>query len=263
MNHYLNLGLVLLISLSFSSCKNREAERLQAELRLKSEQLEQVQGQLDHMTATNSSLLDRMEDLSIISAEGATGIRESLESINAQTGYIQDMRREMDRKDSLNMALVLNLKRSLEDVSDRDVQIEVRGGKVHVSISDQMLFSSGSARVNSRAEDVLAKVASVLNDHSDLNVLVEGHTDNVPINTNNFQDNWDLSTQRATSVVRLLVDQFYVDPARLTAAGRGEFAPRGDNNTDEGRAQNRRTEIVIIPSLDEFFQLLDAPSQAG
>ncbi|MEM8585976.1 MAG: OmpA family protein [Bacteroidota bacterium] len=263
MMNYLTASLLLLGLLTTTACNNQEVDRLQTEVRLKSEQLDQVQNQLDAMTATNTSLLDRMEDLSVISTEGATSIRESLESINAQTGYIQEMGRALDRKDSLNLALVMNLKRSLDDVNDQDVQVEVRGGKVHVSISDQMLFGSGSARINPRAEEVLGKVAAVLNDHGNLNVLIEGHTDNVPIDNNRFNDNWDLSTQRATAVVRKLVNDFYVDPARLTAAGRAEFDPRGDNNSETGRAQNRRTEIVILPGLDEFFELLESPTSPG
>lgn len=246
-----------------SGCKNKEVERLQSELRLKTEQTDQLKEQLTNAQITNAGLLDRMEDLSIISKEGATSIRESLESISDQTSYIQDMSREMQRKDSLNLALVMNLKRSLDNVNDNDIQVEVRGGKVHVSISDQMLFSSGSARVNAQANEVLGKVATVLNDHRDLDVIVEGHTDNVPVNVKGVKDNWDLSTKRATAVVRVLADEYYVDPARLSAAGRAEFAPRGDNSTAAGRALNRRTEIVITPKLDEFFKLLKQPGTQG
>lgn len=255
-------GLALLLSVT-TSCKNKEVERLQTELRLKSEQTEQIKSQLENSQLTNAGLLDRMEDLSIISKEGASSIRASLESISDQTSFIQDMSREMQRKDSLNLALVMNLKRSLDNIDDNDIQVEVRGGKVHVSISDQLLFGSGSARVNTEAMGVLGKVASVLNDHRDLDVIVEGHTDNVPIKLKGVRDNWELSTMRATAVVRALSDQYYVDPARLSASGRAEFQPRGDNNTQQGRAMNRRTEIVITPKLDEFFKLMEKPGRAG
>ena len=254
---------LLLTMLIFSGCKNKEVQRLQTELRLKTEQADQLKEQLDHSQLTNAGLLARMEDLSIISKEGASSIRESLESISDQTAFIQDMSREMQRKDSLNLALVMNLKRSLSDVNDEDVQVEVRGGKVHVSISDKMLFASGSARLNDNAKRVLDKVSIVLNDHRDLDVIVEGHTDNVPINTKTFKDNWDLSAKRATEVVRTLSNEFYVDPARLSAAGRSEYVPRADNSTNAGRAMNRRTEIVITPKLDEFFQLLENPGSPG
>lgn len=255
-------GLVLLVS-ALTSCKNKEVERLQTELRMKGEQSEQLQSQLENAQLTNAGLLARMEDLSIISKEGATSIRESLESISDQTSFIQDMSREMQRKDSLNLALVMNLKRSLDNINDNDIQVEVRGGKVHVSISDQLLFGSGSARVNTEALGVLAKVAAVLNDHRHLDVIVEGHTDNVPVKIKGVRDNWELSTMRATAVVRELADKYYVDPARLSASGRAEFQPRGDNNTQAGRAMNRRTEIVITPKLDEFFKLMEKPGRAG
>ncbi|PHI20050.1 hypothetical protein CEQ90_09960 [Lewinellaceae bacterium SD302] len=252
-----------LLLLTFTSCKNKEVERLQTELRLKSEQTKQLENQLENSQLTNANLLDRMEDLSVISKEGASSIRASLESISGQTAFIQDMSREMQRKDSLNLALVMNLKRSLNNVNDNDIQVEVRGGKVHVSISDQMLFGSGSARVNSAANEVLGKVATVLNDHRDLDVIVEGHTDNVPIKAKGIRDNWELSTMRAAAVVRVLSDEYYVDPARLSAAGRAEFDPRGDNATANGRAMNRRTEIVITPKLDEFFKLMEQPGSPG
>lgn len=257
------LLLVASATLLLSGCKNKEVERLQTELRLVTQQSDQLKEQLTNAQLTNANLLDRMEDLSIISKEGATSIRESLESISDQTSFIQDMSREMQRKDSLNLALVMNLKRSLDNVNDNDIQVEVRGGKVHVSISDQMLFSSGSARVNEAANEVLGKVATVLNDHRDLDVIVEGHTDNVPVNVKGVRDNWELSTKRATAVVRVLSEEYYVDPARLSAAGRAEFDPRGDNGTAAGRAMNRRTEIVITPKLDEFFKLLQQPGNPG
>lgn len=259
-NYFILLPLAMLI---LSGCKNKEVQRLQTELRLKTEQADQLEEQLEYSQLTNAQLLDRMEDLSVISKEGASSIRESLESISDQTAFIQDMSREMQRKDSLNLALVMNLKRSLSDVNDEDVQVEVRGGKVHVSISDKLLFASGSARLNDDAKRVLDKVSTVLNDHRDLDVIVEGHTDNVPINTKTFKDNWDLSAKRATAVVRTLTNEFYVDPARLSAAGRSEYVPRADNGTSAGRAMNRRTEIVITPKLDEFFKLLESPGNPG
>lgn len=262
---YMRILWVLLAAalLLLSGCENKEVKRLQSELRLKNEQTADLREQLANAQLTNAGLLDRMEDLSIISKEGASSIRASLESISDQTAFIQDMSREMQRKDSLNLALVMNLKRSLSDVNDNDIQVEVRGGKVHVSISDQMLFASGSARVNAAANEVLGKVAMVLNDHRDLDVIVEGHTDNVPVNVKGVRDNWELSTKRATAVVRVLAEEYYVDPTRLTAAGRAEHDPRGDNDTAPGRAANRRTEIVITPKLDEFFKLLEQPGNPG
>ncbi len=244
-------------------CNKTKVSQLETQLESSEQQRQMLVTQLESVQRTNGDLLARMEDLSVISKEGATSIRESLESISGQTSYIQELNRSIARKDSLNMALVMNLKRSLDNVSDQDVQVEVRGGKVHVSISDKLLFASGSASLNADARRILEKVGLVLNDHRNLNVIVEGHTDNVPVQLTGIKDNWDLSTRRATSVVRQLVDQFYVDPARLTAAGRAEYDPRGDNATADGRARNRRTEIVITPNLDEFFDLAKTGNAPG
>lgn len=251
-----NLPIYLLsAAFLFTGCNQGKVKELEVKLQSSEQQRTMLTTQLESVQRTNGDLLARMEDLSVISKEGATSIRESLQSISGQTSYITELNRSIARKDSLNMALVMNLKRSLDNINDEDVQVEVRGGKVHVSISDNLLFASGSARVNAAATKVLQKVGLVLNDHRDLNIIVEGHTDDVPVRATGIQDNWDLSTKRATAVVRQLVDQFQVDPARLSAAGRAEFDPRGDNGTAQGRARNRRTEIVITPNLDEFFDL--------
>ncbi len=244
-----------LLAISLTSCNQAKVKELETKLSASEQQRTMLATQLESVQRTNGDLLDRMEDLSVISKEGATSIRESLQSISGQTSYIRDLNQSIQRKDSLNLALVMNLKRSLDDIEGNDIQVEVRGGKVHVSISDKMLFSSGSARVNESAERVLSNISTVLNDHRDLNVIVEGHTDNVPVKINGVRDNWELSTMRATAVVRKLTEEFYVDPARLSAAGRAEYDPRGNNDTAEGRALNRRTEIVITPNLDEFFDL--------
>ncbi|MEM9929688.1 MAG: OmpA family protein, partial [Bacteroidota bacterium] len=185
-----------------TSCNQAKVKELEAKLSASEQQRSMLTTQLESVQKTNGDLLDRMEDLSVISKEGATSIRESLESISGQTSYIRDLNKSIQRKDSLNLALVMNLKRSLDDVEGEDIQVEVRGGKVHVSISDKMLFASGSARVNASAENVLANISTVLNDHRDLNVIVEGHTDNVPVKINGVRDNWELSTLRATAVVR-------------------------------------------------------------
>lgn len=238
-----------------SACNQGEIKELEAKLASAEQQKAMMATQLEGIQRTNGDLLARLEDLSVINKEGATSIRESLQSISGQTQYITELNRSINRKDSLNMALVMNLKRSLQDINDEDVQIDVRGGKVHVSISDKLLFASGSARLNAAAGEVLRKVSSVLKDHRELDVMVEGHTDNVPVNVRGVSDNWELSTKRATAVVRQLVQEYSVNPERLTAAGRAEYDPRGDNATSMGRAQNRRTEIVIIPNLDEFFDL--------
>ena len=249
--------------LVFAGCDKAKVTELETKLTGVERENSLLKTQVESVQRTNGDLLNRMEDLSVISKEGATSIRESLQSLTGQTSYINELNRSIQRKDSINLALVTNLKKSLDNVNDEDVQVNVRGGKVYVSISDKMLFASGSSRLSTASTGVLDKVSRVLNDHQNIAVLVEGHTDNVPVNSSGIQDNWELSTMRAASVVRQLVNDFGVDPYRLTAAGRADNDPRGDNTTADGRAMNRRTEIVITPNLDEFFNLAQDPEQAG
>lgn len=240
-----------------TACNKNKVENLERQVQEKDKQVEQLESQLKHLQFTNSSLLDRMSDLSIVSKEGATSIRESLQNINQQYQYIEDLNKRMQQKDSVNLALVMNLKRSLSDIRDEDVKVEVRGGMVHVSISDKLLFGSGSATVTNRAREVLGKVASVVTDHSEFNLMVEGHTDDVPITNNCLKDNWDLSVKRATAVVRVLEREHYVAPERMVAAGRSSFMPKAANDSEAGRSLNRRTEIVVMPRLEQFFDLLN------
>jgi chemotaxis protein MotB len=256
-------ALLTITLFTFSACNKGKVESLERQVHEKDKQIQQLEDQVEHLQFTNSSLLDRMSDLSIVSKEGATSIRESLENINQQYQFIEDLTTKMQEKDSLNLALVLNLKRSLSDLNDDDVKVEVRGGVVHVSISDQLLFQSGSSKITAQANEVLGKVAMVVSDHSDLNLMVEGHTDNVPISNNCIKDNWDLSVKRATAVVRALEEEHYVDPTRMIAAGRADKLPKADNDSETGRSLNRRTEIVIMPRLDQFFQLLEPPVVAN
>ncbi|MDQ1087265.1 OmpA family protein [Siphonobacter sp. SORGH_AS_1065] len=258
-----NARLAERIRVELGDCQQKSAS-LQAQLDSKNSELsakaarvKEVEDQLDYLKRTNAGLLDRMADLSIVSKQGAESIKRSLEAIDQQSKYIQSLNSSIQRKDSLNMTLVMNLKRSLANVNDEDVEVQVKKGVVYVSISDKLLFATGQSNVNARAEEVLGKVARVINDHSELEVMVEGHTDAVPIATEVNKDNWDLSVRRATSVVRLLQSKFKVDPARLTAAGKGEYEPKDSNKSAAGRKVNRRTEIILTPRLDEFFQLLE------
>ncbi|HMV22965.1 MAG TPA: OmpA family protein [Saprospiraceae bacterium] len=246
---------------------NDEKAKLTADLSAKGQeaanatkQIKSLEDQIASLNNNNTNLLKRLEDLSIISQAGAESIKKSLDAMNEKDKYIKNLTSSMARKDSLNLALVMNLKKSLADVNDTDVQIEVKKGVVYISISDKMLFQSGSSMINASAQNVLAKVAKVLNDHKDLDILVEGHTDNVPISTEDIKDNWDLSAKRATAVVRTLQNKYKVDPSRLTAGGRSEYSPKTSNATTEGKKLNRRTEIIILPKLDQFFQML-APSK--
>jgi chemotaxis protein MotB len=218
-----------------------------------------LEQQMEYFKSTYTDLLARLSDLSVVSKSGAESIKKSLEALNDQNKYIKDLTTSMQRKDSINLVLVMNLKRSLDDLDDEDINIEVKKGVVYVSISDKMLFRSGSYQISNRAGEVIGKIAKIINDHKELDILVEGHTDNVPISTECMVDNWDLSVKRATSIVRLMQDRFNVQPSRMTAGGRSEYLPKTTNGTVQGRAANRRTEIVILPKLDQFFELLKPP----
>jgi len=235
---------------------NKELAKTRAELEAQEAKLRSLQDELDYQKKTNTNLLDRLADLSVLGQTSAESIRKSLEAINEQGRYIRELNKNIQLKDSLNMALVMNLKRSLADVNDQDVNVEVKKGVVYISLSDKMLFKTGSDKINPQAEAVLGKIAKVVNDHKELDILVEGHTDSVPIRTDCLDDNWDLSVHRATAVVRMLQTKFGVAPERMTAGGRSEYVPKMPNETAEGRSINRRTEIIILPKLDQFFQLV-------
>jgi chemotaxis protein MotB len=218
--------------------------------------IKSLESQLELSNKTNTNLLSRLEDLSIISKSGAESMQKSLDAINQQSKYIQGLNSKIQMKDSLNLSLITNLKRSLADVNDNDVHVEVRGGLVYISIADKLLFKSGSYDINAAAETVLGKVAKVVNDHKDIDILIEGHTDNVNINTDKIKDNWDLSVLRSTSVARLLQKKFGVEPNRMTAGGKSEYSPKESNDTPAGKQANRRTEIVITPKLDQYIGLM-------
>ncbi len=216
-----------------------------------------LEEQLEFMKATNTTLLARLSDLSVVSKASAESIRKSLDAIDGQSKYIQGLTSSIQQKDSMNLALVMNLKKSLDNINDEDVTVEVKKGVVYISLSDKMLFRSGSAVITSAAENVLSKIAKILNDQKELDILVEGHTDNVPISTDCFADNWDLSAKRATSVVRALHKKYNVAPGRMTAGGRSEYVPLVENTSSAGKSKNRRTEIIILPKLDQFFQMME------
>ena len=216
-----------------------------------------LNGQIDFLKQNNTTVLSQLKDLSVISGSQAESIKKSLENIGAKDMYIKDLKSSIAKKDSLNMALVMNLKGAIGNLDDKDINIKVDKGVVYIDISDKLLFKSGSYDVTDRAKVVLGKVAKVLNNQPDIEFLVEGHTDSVAFKNGILIDNWDLSVKRATTVVRLLQEQYGLDPKRMSAAGRGQYLPVADNSTAEGRAANRRTRIVILPQLDQFFKLLE------
>ena len=227
------------------------------------ERINEKQKEAEFLQNNTQQMLGRLQDLSVMSDKQAEAVRQSLTNLAEKDIYIKDLQSAMAAKDSLNLALVMNLKGSLGNVADDDLNIQVEKGVIYISISDKLLFQSGSYNLTPKAYDVLGKVATVLNNQPNLEFLVEGHTDNVPIKTTAIKDNWDLSVLRATSVVRALQERFKLDPKRMTAGGRSQYQPLGENDTPAGRAINRRTRIVVLPQLDQFFQLLEPGTQAA
>ncbi len=213
--------------------------------------------QIDFMKQNNTTVLKQLQDLSVVSGTQAESIKKSLENIGSKDSYIQNLQSALAHKDSLNLILVMNLKGAIGNLQDQDINIKIDKDVVYIDISDKLLFKSGSYEVNPQAKIVLGKVATVLKNQPDLEFMVEGHTDNVPYSNPVLLDNWDLSVKRATSVVRILQNQYGLNPSKMAASGRGEYNPVVDNSTPENRAVNRRTRIVILPQLDQFFRLLE------
>lgn len=213
--------------------------------------------QITRLNNTNAALLNNVGDLATLSKKEAENLERSLESIKEKDLAIQRMRDAINKKDSVTLALVTSLKGALGNLSDEDIEINVEKGVVYVSISDKLLFDSGRYNVKDQAKTVLGKVATVVKNKPDIDFMVEGHTDDKAIKTAMFEDNWDLSVKRATSVVRVLQDEFGVSPKRMTAAGRSYYMPIASNDTEEGRARNRRTRIVVLPKLDQFYGMIE------
>ena len=216
-----------------------------------------LEEQINFLKSNNQDLISNLGNLTTLSQKGAENLEKSLESLKEKDTRIKSLRDAVTRKDSVTLALVTSLKGVLGNIADEDIEINVEKGVVYVSISDKLLFKSGSFTVNNAAKEVLGKVAKVINDKPELEFMVEGHTDNVPIKVEGTQDNWDLSVRRATAIVRILQKDFGIAPERMTAAGRGEYIPVADNDSSAGRAKNRRTRIVVLPKLDQFYDLIN------
>jgi chemotaxis protein MotB len=239
-----------------AACRDEKAE-LERKRAANEAEIDGLKKQVDFLKQNNTQALKQLEDMSVISGAQAESIKKSMENLGMKDAYIQDLQTQMARKDSLNMALVMNLKGAIGNMDDQDINIKVDKGVVFIDISDKLLFKSGSYDITDRAKEVLGKVATVLKAQPDIEFMVEGHTDNVAFSRGVLIDNWDLSVKRATSVVRILQKQYGLDPAKMAAAGRAEYLPVADNSTPEGKASNRRTRIVILPQLDQFFKLLE------
>ncbi|HAB40424.1 MAG TPA: hypothetical protein DCE24_01080 [Porphyromonadaceae bacterium] len=241
------------VELAESKAYNKSLDAMLAEAKANNQQLKDnlaaLQGTLDQSIAQNS--------------QGNVNISKLVDEINASNKYIKQLIAAKDRSDSLNMVLTNNLTRSLSRDELKDVDVKVLKGVVYISLADNMLYRSGSYEISDKAMETLSKIAKIIKDYKDYDVMVEGNTDNVPINRTNIRNNWDLSALRASSVVQVLQNKFGIDPARLSAAGRGEYRPIADNTTESGRQRNRRTEIIITPNLDQFMDLIgQAPESA-
>ena len=214
---------------------------------------EQIAAEREHEKALQSAL-----DKCLTSAgQGNVNISKLVDEINLSNKYIQELIASKNKSDSLNMVLTNNLTRSLSRDEMQDVDVKVLKGVVYISLSDNMLYKSGSYEISDKAGATLAKIAKIITDYKDYDVLIEGNTDNVPISKPNIRNNWDLSTLRASSVVQALQNNYAVDPKRLTAGGRGEYNPVVGNDTADGKTKNRRTEIIITPKLNQFMDLIN------
>jgi chemotaxis protein MotB len=243
----------------------QENDRLKGELsstlttlELRKEQIQDLKNQIEDCKQQRDKQLSQVGDLTVLSQSASDNIKETLSQLEKKDKYIYLLQAAKSKVDSINLALAVNLKSVLKDgIEDKDVEIKVDKTVVFINLSDKMLYESGSAKLTAKANEVLGKIAQIIETRKDLDVMVEGYTDNVPIKTACIEDNWDLSVKRATSVVRVLQNTYYVDPNKLVAAGRGEYNILASNDTPEGRSVNRRTRIIILPKLNQFYDLLN------
>ena len=229
----------------------------QRELDAAQNKLQLTEQNMEYFKSQNSDLVKNIGDMTTLSKKGAENLEKSLVQINEKDLRITKLSEANTRKDSVTIALVTSIKGAIGDLHDKDIQVSVEKGVVFVNISDKFLFRSGSYNLNSKAKDVIAKVAKILVDKPNFEVLIEGHTDNISYRKGELVDNWDLSVKRSTALVRMLQDDFNIAPERLMAAGRGEFVPVSSNESKEGRAANRRTRVVILPSITQFYGMIE------
>ncbi|CAH0996410.1 Peptidoglycan-associated lipoprotein [Emticicia aquatica] len=221
-------------------------------------QISDLKDQVADLKKLRDKQMEQVGNLTVLSKAANDNIDKTLSQLASKDKYINLLQAARTKADSINLALAVNLKSVLNNgIDDQDVEIKVDKTVVMINISDKMLFSSGSSKISSNANNVLGKIAQIIKSRPDLDVMVEGYTDNVAINTDCINDNWDLSVKRATSVVRTLQQNFSIDPNKLIAAGRGEYNTLTTNDTAEGRATNRRTRIILMPKLDQFYDLLN------
>lgn len=251
------------------SCEEQKAlcqsdlKALRSSLDSKQELYNSMKDQLADCKAQRDKQLTQVGDLTVLSKAANDNIGQTLAQLEKKDKYIQLLQAAKTKADSINLALAVNLKGVLkEGLDDKDVEIKVDKTVVMINLSDKMLYTSGSSNLTAKAKTVLGKIASIIESRPDMEVMVEGYTDNKPISTSCVADNWDLSVKRATSVVRVLQKDYKINPDKLIAAGRGQYNALTSNDTEEGRATNRRTRIIIMPKLDQFYDLLN-PAKAA
>lgn len=226
--------------------------------KLREEQIADLRRQISDLQKARDQQIQQVEGLTVLSHTANQNIEKTLSQMEKKDSYIRLLQLAKTKADSINLVLAVNLKNSIGiDLEDNDVEVKVDKTVVMINLSDKMLYRTGSARITARANDVLGKIARIIKSRPDLEVMVEGYTDNKPIKTDCIEDNWDLSVKRSTSVVRVLQENFGVDPNRLIAAGRGEYNALATNENEDGRSINRRTRIILMPKLDQFYDLLN------
>jgi chemotaxis protein MotB len=235
---------------------DRKYQTSQKELSAAIVRVKSLEEQIAAERSNIASLQEALNKCLTSSSQGNLNISKLVDEINSSNKYIQQLVNTKNKNDSLNLVLTNNLTRSLSREEMKDVEVQVLKGVVYISLSDNMLYESGSYNISNQAGQILGKVAKIIKDYEGYEVLIEGNTDNVPISMLNIRNNWDLSTLRASSVVQSLQNNYGVDPKRLTAGGRGEFNPIAGNDTEAGKAKNRRTQIIITPKLDQFMELI-------
>jgi len=234
-----------------------EVAKYQVSVALKDEQINELKSQIEDLKIYRDKQLEQVGDLTVLSQKANENIKQTLEQLEKKDDYITLLQNAKSKADSINLVLAVNLKSVLKDgIADEDIEIKVDKTVVFINLSDKMLFESGSYELTDEAGEVLEKIAAIVESKKDIEVMVEGYTDNVPISNSCIKDNWDLSVKRSTAVVRVLQTEYGVAPDKLIAAGRGEYNPLTDNFTAEGKATNRRTRIIILPKLDQFYDLL-------
>lgn len=235
-----------------------EKETLQSQLDGRSNQIEELRAQIKDLKIQRENQMTQVGDLTVLSKTANDNVGNTIKQIEQKDKYISRLQAAKSKADSLNLALAFNLTSVLKKgIDDEDIDVKVDKTVVYVNLSDKMLYTSGSAAITPRADEVLSKIAQIIKSRPDLDLMVEGYTDNSPIRTSCIEDNWDLSVKRATSVIRTLQSKYGVNPNKLIAAGRGEYNTLADNSTPEGKAINRRTRIILLPKLGQFYELLD------